>query len=213
MAKNLTARLRKILKSMNKDEIKNQESESQEGKGVEPQIQEEALPEGHNADIGEPEVTGPAKMDVSETDKLRAEATEWKDKYMRLFAEFDNFRKRNVKERIDLLASASGDVIKDLLPILDDFERAVKANETLEDIAVVKEGFSLIHKRMFKQLENKGLKPMASTGFAFDVDYHEAITNIPAPSEDLKGKVVDTVETGYLLHDKVIRFAKVVVGA
>jgi molecular chaperone GrpE len=150
---------------------------------------------------------------VSEEEKAKREAAEWKDKYFRLYADFDNFRKRSVKERIDLLASASGDVLKDLLVVLDDFERAVKANESLEDIQAVKEGFGLIHHKLFKKLEAKGLKPIESTGKSFDVDFHEAITNIPAPSEDLKGKVVDTVETGYLLNEKVIRFAKVVVGA
>ncbi|MCC6599369.1 MAG: nucleotide exchange factor GrpE [Crocinitomicaceae bacterium] len=173
---------------------------------------EGALPDHHGKDIGEHEDTTAAPPLQTEEEKLRASVADWKDKYMRLVAEFDNYRKRNVKERIDLLASASGDVIKDLLPLLDDFERAIKANENLEDINVAKEGFDLIYKRLYRQLEGKGLKPIESTGKPFDVDYHEAVTNIPAANEDLKGKVVDTVEMGYTLHDKVIRFAKVVVG-
>lgn len=150
---------------------------------------------------------------MSEEEKAKAEAAEWKDKYFRLYADFDNFRKRTAKERLDLMASASGDVLKELLVILDDFERAVKANETVDDINGVKEGFVLIHQKLNRKLEAKGLQPMESTGKIFDVDFHEAITNIPAPSEDMKGKVVDTLETGYLLNEKVIRFAKVVVGA
>ena len=175
---------------------------------------EESLTEGQNPDMGTPETTAaPAQEIISEEEKWQKEAAEWKDKYFRLYADFDNFRKRSAKERGDLLATASGEVIKDMLGILDDFERAIKANESMEDLAAVKEGFGLIHQKLYRKLEAKGLKPIESNGVAFDVDFHEAITNIPAPSEDLKGKVVDTVETGYTLNDKVIRFAKVVVGA
>jgi molecular chaperone GrpE len=131
---------------------------------------------------------------------------------MRLFAEFDNFRKRNAKERIELISTAAGDILKEMLPVIDDFDRAIKANETLEDVTVIKEGFTLIHNKMYKKLESKGLKPIDATGKPFDTDFHEAITSIPAPSEDLKGKVVDEVEKGYLLHEKVLRFSKVVIG-
>lgn len=151
-------------------------------------------------------------IEEDELTKAKRELAEWKDKYMRLFAEFDNFRKRNAKERIELISSAAGDIIKEMLPVIDDFDRAIKANETLEDVAVIKEGFTLIHNKMYKKLESKGLKPIDATGKPFDTDYHEAITSIPAPSEDLKGKVVDEVEKGYLLHEKVLRFSKVVIG-
>lgn len=144
--------------------------------------------------------------------KTQRELTEWKDKYMRLFAEFDNFRKRNVKERAELISSAAGDVIKELLPVIDDFDRAVKANDSLDDLNVIREGFVLIHQKLYKKLESKGLKPIDASGKPFDTDFHEAITSVPAPTEDMKGKVVDEVEKGYLLHDKVLRFSKVVIG-
>jgi molecular chaperone GrpE len=134
------------------------------------------------------------------------------DRFIRLYAEFDNFRKRTNKERIDLINSASAGVMKDMLTIIDDFERAIQNNENVEDIQAVKEGFQLIYQKFKGILESKGLKAMNSKGEAFDSELHEAIANIPAPTEDDKGKVVDDVEKGYYLNDKVIRFAKVVVG-
>lgn len=134
------------------------------------------------------------------------------NKYLRLYSDFENFRKRNAKERIELIGSASSGVVKDLLPIIDDFERAIANNETSEDIESLKEGFKLIHTKLKTILGQKGLTDMDSIGKPFDTDLHEAITNIPAPSEDLKGKVVDVAEKGYYLNDKVLRFAKVIVG-
>jgi len=148
----------------------------------------------------------------TEAEKWQKEAGDWKDKYMRLYAEFDNFRKRSAKEKSDILSTASANVIKELLPVLDDFDRATKANETAEDIQAVKEGFVLIHNKFNNSLVAKGLKPINATGHVFDTDFHEAITQIPAPSDDLKGKVVDELEKGYTLNDKVIRFSKVVIG-
>ena len=150
--------------------------------------------------------------EFSVEEKLQREVADWKDKYTRLFAEFDNFRKRTIKERADLISSSTADVLKDMLPVIDDFDRAVKANESVDDIAVVKEGFVLIHSKFYKKLESKGLKPIDAQGKPFDTDFHEAITSFPAPSEDMKGKVVDEVEKGYLLNDKVLRFSKVVIG-
>lgn len=158
------------------------------------------------------EQTAEATVELSEEEKLRKEVAEWKDKYTRLFAEFDNFRKRSMKERSELISGAAGDVIKELLPIIDDFDRAVKANESTDDVAVIKEGFVLIHNKMYRKLESQGLKPLDATGKPFDTDFHEAITSIPAPTEDLKGKVVDEVEKGYLLNEKVLRYSKVVIG-
>lgn len=134
------------------------------------------------------------------------------DRFVRLYAEFENFRKRTNKEKVDLISNASAGVLKDLLPIIDDFERAISNNENVEESTVLKEGFSLIYNKFKGILEQKGLKAMEAKGESFDSELHEAIANIPAPSEDLKGKVVDDVEKGYFLHDKVIRFAKVVVG-
>lgn len=161
------------------------------------------------------------KMTTSENQddqKVKSEPTaeeryaELNDKYLRLHAEFDNFRKRTNKEKVDLINSASEGVLKDLIPTLDDFERAIKNNESSEDIAGVKEGFQLIYNKFKNTLEAKGLKPMNSEGQDFDVEIHEAIANVPAPSKKMKGKVIDAVEKGYYLNDKVIRFAKVVVG-
>lgn len=134
------------------------------------------------------------------------------DKYLRLYSEFDNYRKRTAKEKIDIITSASEGVIKDLLAIVDDFERAIESNTNVEDANTLKEGFHLIYNKFYKTLESKGLKKVEAKGEAFNADIHEALTNIPAPSEDLKGKVVDVVETGYAIGEKIIRYPKVVVG-
>ncbi len=150
--------------------------------------------------------------DENETEKFQREAAEWKDKYLRLVAEFDNFRKRNAKERIELIQTAGKDVIVSLLDVLDDSERAQKQLETSNDAAASKEGVLLVFNKLRNTLQSRGLKPMNSTGQEFNPDLHEAITEIPAPSKQLEGKVVDEVQKGYYLNDKIIRFAKVVVG-
>jgi molecular chaperone GrpE len=137
---------------------------------------------------------------------------EYKDKFVRLYAEFDNYRRRTNEEKLNLIASAGKDVISSMLPVLDNFERAIATNENLEDLAVIKEGFNLIFNQLKGILESKGLNPMEAKGFPFDSDLHEAIANIPAPEDALKGKVIEDVEKGYYLNDKVLRFAKVVVG-
>lgn len=137
---------------------------------------------------------------------------EYKDKFVRLYAEFDNYRRRTNEEKLNLIASAGKDVISSMLPVLDNFERAIATNENLEDLAVIKEGFNLIFNQLKGILESKGLKPMEAKGLSFDSDLHEAIANIPAPEDALKGKVIEDVEKGYYLNDKVLRFAKVVVG-
>lgn len=136
--------------------------------------------------------------------------TDWHDQYLRLYAEFDNYRKRTNKERLQLVQSASREVLEKLLPVVDDFERGLKV-ET-EDIAAVREGQSLVYAKLLQLLESQGLKSLnVQQGDAFDTDRCEAITSIPHP--ELKGKVVDVIEQGYQLHDTVVRFAKVVVGA
>lgn len=137
---------------------------------------------------------------------------ELNDRFLRLYSEFDNYRKRTIKERIDLSKTASAEIINDLLPVLDDFERAIRAypdNETVN--TSLREGILLIYNKFLNILTQKGLVQMKTLGEPFDTDFHEAITNIPAPSPDLKGKVVDEIEKGYLLNGKVIRYAKVVV--
>jgi molecular chaperone GrpE len=149
----------------------------------------------------------------SAEDKLKGELSQANDKYLRLYAEFDNFRRRTQKERADERSNAGKEVIVSLLPVLDDFERAIKAMENSTDINAVKEGVALVQHKLKNILSQKGLKEMTSKGETFDAEIHEAITNIPAPTDDLKGKVVDELEKGYYLNDKVARFAKVVVGA
>lgn len=139
-------------------------------------------------------------------------ADEYKDKFVRLYAEFDNYRRRTNEEKLNLITSAGKDVISSMLPVLDNFERAITTNENLEDLVAIKEGFNLIFNQLKGILESKGLKPMEAKGLPFDSDVHEAIANVPAPEEALKGKVIEDVEKGYYLNDKVLRFAKVVVG-
>lgn len=137
---------------------------------------------------------------------------ELNDKYIRIHAEFDNYRKRTNKEKLDIIGSANAGLLKDLLPVIDDFERAIANNDKVDDINAVKEGFSLISNKFMTVLQSKGLKRMEADGETFDSEIHEAIANIPAPDKKMKGKVIEAVEKGYYLNDKVIRFAKVVVG-
>jgi len=157
------------------------------------------------------------EVPVSETEKRIAELEEQvaqqNDKFLRLYSEFDNFRKRTAREKVELLNTAGEDIIKNLLPIIDNFERAIKTNETSTDIKAVNEGINLIAQMMKSSLHQRGLVAVKSIGEPFNTDLHEAITEIPAPTPDLKGKVLDEVEKGYTLNGKVIRFAKVVVGA
>jgi len=148
----------------------------------------------------------------SEIEKLQTELDEAKDKYVRLVAEFDNFRKRNAKERIELIQTAGQEVIKSLLTVLDDMDRAAKQIETAKDVEAVKEGVALVFNKMKTIMQQKGLQPMDAMNQPFDADLHEAITEIPAGNEDMIGKVMDVVEQGYYLNDKLIRHAKVVVG-
>lgn len=149
----------------------------------------------------------------SETDKLKEELSQANDKYLRLYAEFDNFRRRTIKEREDARKMEGKDLVVALLPVLDDFERALRAMEGATDVKPVKEGVLLVQNKLKNILTNKGLKEMETLGNAFDPDLQEAITNIPAPTEEWKGKVIDEMEKGYFLNDKVVRFAKVIVGA
>ena len=151
--------------------------------------------------------------ELSAEEKLQAEVQQLNDKYLRLYAEFDNYKRRTQKERVELLQTAGKDVIVSLLPVLDDFDRALKAMESANEVAPVKEGVLLVSTKLKNTLAQKGLKDVESISQPFNTDFHEAITNIPAPTEDLKGKVIDEVEKGYTLNDNVIRFAKVVVGA
>ncbi|MGZ3865969.1 MAG: nucleotide exchange factor GrpE [Bacteroidia bacterium] len=150
-----------------------------------------------------------AKVEPTAEQKI----AELNDKYLRLYAEFDNFRKRSMRERADYLKYAGEEVFKDILPVVDDFERGLKAAETAADVKSVSEGVQLIYNKLTSILKQKGIEMMDSKGKDFNPETMEAITNIPAPTPELKGKVVDEVEKGYSLNGKVIRFAKVVVGS
>lgn len=144
--------------------------------------------------------------------KLQSEVEELKDKYLRQAAEFDNFRRRTAKEKVELISTAGKDVIGSLLEVLDDSERAEKQLKNAQDLEALKEGFRLVFTKLRTTLQARGLKAMESIGTEFNPDIHEAITEIPSPSPEMAGKVIDEVEKGYYLNDKIIRFAKVVVG-
>ncbi|MFN0254359.1 nucleotide exchange factor GrpE [Pedobacter ureilyticus] len=160
----------------------------------------------------ENEVSEPV-VELSAEEKLQQQVAELNDKYLRLFAEFDNFKRRTQKERVELLQTAGKDIVVSLLPVLDDFERAIKATENSTEVAPVREGIELVQTKLKTILSQKGLKEIESLNTPFDTDLHEAITQIPSPTEEQKGKVIDQLEKGYTLNDKVVRFAKVVVGA
>ena len=152
--------------------------------------------------------------ELDESTRLQNEVATAKDKYLRLFAEFENVRRRTAKERLELVTTASEKVIGDLLPIVDDFERSLQIFKDNEAVAPMYEGIQLVHGKLIKTLEQKGLKPMDVTvGSDFDSEYHEAVVQTPAPREELKGKVVDVIDKGYFLGDKVLRYAKVVIGS
>ncbi len=193
----------KSMKETDKDI--NQTDEQQESS----QVSEETV------DVNEEQDTAEETSEESEIQKLTIELQESKDKFLRLYSEFENFRRRTAKEKLDLISTANEELMSALLPVLDDFERAKKAfEEEGNDLDSIKEGIDLVSSKFQKTLISKGLKPMdTGEGSDFDPDFHEAITQIPAPSKKLKGKVVDVIEKGYMLKDKVIRYAKVVIGS
>ncbi len=164
------------------------------------------------------ETSGAAKVADQETktedasEKMAAEIAEWRDKYVRLSAEFDNYRKRTLKEKMDLMSSAGEDVIKSLLPVMDDLERALAATEKASDVAAVREGVVLISNKLRDTLRGRGLAEIEAVGQELDTDFHEAVAKIPAQDETQKGRIIDVVQKGYKLNDKVIRHSKVVVG-
>ena len=166
-----------------------------------------------NADGDTLETTNSSNESIDNTiEKIQAQLNDQKDKYLRLFAEFDNFKRRTAKERIELMQTASKDVVVSMLEVLDDCDRAEKQLETSEDVAQIKEGIQLVFAKLRSTMASKGVKAMESIHTSFDVEKHEAITEIPAPTEDLIDKVVDEVIKGYYLNNKIIRFAKVIVG-
>ncbi len=148
----------------------------------------------------------------AEIEQLKTEKAELNDRFLRLFSEFDNYKKRVSKEKLDLIATASEKVIVSLLPIIDDFERAIAANEKVEDITAIKEGFNLIYNKLIQMMKRFDVEEIQAKGEEFNTDFHEAVTHFPTQNEEEKGKVIDVTEKGYKLKDKVIRYAKVVVG-
>jgi molecular chaperone GrpE len=148
----------------------------------------------------------------SRLEEAESKAREWQDKYIRLSAEFDNYRKRTLKEKADLLKFANEDLLKKILPVIDDFERGIQIIDQSEDIIALKTGIHLIYNKFNDFIKQNGIKEIEAINQNFDLDYHEAMTKIPAPNDDLKGKVVDVIEKGYMLGEKIIRYSKVVVG-
>ena len=169
---------------------------------------EEVSPES-SPEINEEFEAGGSDVKVAEIEKRLAEMT---DKYLRLSAEFDNYRKRTLREKMELIKTANESVMRNILPVIDDFERAMKSIEQGMDFEATKEGISLIYNKFKDFAKQNGIKEIDAAGDVFNTDLHEAITKIPAPTDDLKGKIIDVVQKGYYLNDKVIRFAKVVVG-
>lgn len=173
--------------------------------------------QAQEAEAADEEVENDAQTPAEESlddkiNKLTEDLEKANKEYLFLMAEFDNFRKRTVREKADIIRNAGEKVLGQLLPIIDDFERAIKANDQADDIDAIKQGVTLIYNKLIKYLEQNQVKAIESTGCDFDTELHEAVTTFPAPSEDLKGKVIDTVMTGYTINDKVLRHAKVVVG-
>lgn len=193
MGESSIKKLKNIFRKMNKPETEKVEDQNQP--------QEEQHTEASIQLINEDKIT-----------ELQSKIDELNDKYLRLYSEFDNFRKRTAKEKIELIQSASENAFKIMLPIVDDFDRAIKSNSDITDAKVISDGVNLIYSKFKSTLSQKGLEEMKSIGEPFNTDLHEAITNVPAPSEDLKGKVIEELEKGYMLNGKVIRFAKVVIG-
>jgi len=174
-------------------------------------LTEQALPSQNEAE-NTPEAASEEAAPLSETDQLMADLAEQKDKYLRLMAEFENFRRRTAKERLDLIQTAGKDVIVAMLEVMDDCDRAEKQLNSSDDIALQREGIQLVFNKVRSTLQAKGVTPMDSIDKDFNVELHEAITEVPVTDASKKGKVVDEITKGYLLNDKIIRFAKVVVG-
>lgn len=193
---------------MTKDTNKSKEElEEKDLETTAEQTTEETVEEKEETTTEEQEGT-----EVNEVEELGKKLQEINDKYIRLQAEFDNYRKRTLKEKMELTKSAGEKILVNVLPVVDNFERALQAMETAQEVEAVKEGVNLIYNNFKEFMVQNGVKEIEAINQEFDTDIHEAITKIPAPSEELKGKVVDCVEKGYTLNEKVIRFSKVVVG-
>ena len=196
--------------NMNPKEKENNQEEELKTKATPNECDEETVGQ-ETSQENEAPLTEEEKL-AQELEKANEQIEEQKDKYLRLSAEFDNYRKRTMKEKAELILNGGEKSISSILPIVDDFERALKNMETATDVAAVKEGVELIYNKFMSVLGQNGVKVIETKEQPLDTDYHEAIAVIPAPNEALKGKILDCVQTGYILNDKVIRHAKVVVG-
>lgn len=194
-----------ILKEQSEQTVDNTQTGTSEEEAVQASEAEEQI-ESEEAQ----ELTAEEKLE-KELETVKKLVEEQKDKYLRLSAEFDNYRKRTLKEKAELIKNGGEKAITSILPILDDLERALQNMQKSEDVKAIYDGVDLIYQKFLKELSHEGLKKMEPIGEAFDTDYHEAIALVPSPSEEQKGKVLDCVQTGYTLNDKVIRHAKVVV--
>lgn len=197
-------------KNMNSKEKENNQEEELKAQAAQNEGGEEATDQEATQENEAP-LTEEEKL-AQELEKANEQIEEQKDKYLRLSAEFDNYRKRTIKEKAELILNGGEKSISSILPIVDDFERAIKNMETATDVAAVKEGVELIYNKFLSVLGQNGVKVIETKEKPLDTDFHEAIAVIPAPDEALKGKIIDCVQTGYTLNDKVIRHAKVVVG-
>lgn len=187
-------------KEMKAEELNEEETQNTAEEQPQNDQAEEAAPLTHEEQL------------EKELEEAQTAIEEQKDKYLRLSAEFDNYRKRTIKEKAELILNGGEKSISSILPVIDDFERAIKTMETAKDVSAVKEGVELIYNKFMAVLAQNGVKVIETKDQPLDTDYHEAIAVIPAPSEEQKGKILDCVQTGYTLNDKVIRHAKVVVG-
>ena len=205
----------------------NQENKDQEQNVQEPEIKEEVQENTDNLTDKEADTDknkksfftkkkDKEKQKIQDLEKkieqLKTEKAELNDRFLRLFSEFDNYKKRVSKEKLDLIATASEKVLVSLLPVVDDFERAIAANEKADNIDSIKEGFNLIYNKLLQMMKRFDVEEIQAKGEEFNTDFHEAVTHFPAQKEEDKGKVIDVTEKGYKLKDKVIRYAKVVVG-
>lgn len=200
---------------MTKDTSKSKKEELEEKDletKVEQPVEEKEVKEEPKAEKKKEKKKSAKEKKANELEELGTKLQEINDKYMRLSAEFDNYRKRTLKEKMELTKSAGEKILVNVLPVMDNFERALQSIDDAKDIEALKEGVHLIYNNFKEFISQNGVKEIEAVNQEFDTDIHEAITKIPAPSEELKGKIVDCVEKGYMLNDKVIRFSKVVVG-
>ncbi len=194
-----------------KDKVNTEENHiNNEGPDTSETIENSQPPLGDNAE-GPNIKDAPKNETPASLTELQEKCDMLNDKYLRLYSEFENYRRRTAKERLETIRNSGAEIFRELLPVVDDFDRAIQANTNDNNIESIKEGFKLIHHKLQHIFERNGVKAMDAMEKPFDTSYHEAITNIPAPSDELKGKVIDIAEKGYFYHDTVLRYAKVIV--